>query len=79
MSTNKNEKAKTYRLASSELVNTPGLLRWAMCGYRTGDRRLMLRVITEGYPGVTRQAAIRLLSGEVEHVVTEDGAVEFTA
>ncbi len=67
----------TYRLASSGLIHTPGIVRWAMNGYRfPRDRNVMLKIIREGY-GIPTPAAKALLSGAAPFTV-EGETVIFT-
>lgn len=68
---------KTYRLASSGLVYTPGLIAWAINGYAfKEDRDGILRIICTTY-SIPLRAAEALLSETVPYTV-EDGAVIFT-
>jgi hypothetical protein len=68
---------KTYRLLSSPMVHTPGIVAWAINGYNfEADRPKMLEVITQAY-GLPLDAAEALLSGEVPHTVEND-IVTFT-
>ncbi len=67
---------QTIRLLSSEMINTPGLLRWAMNGYKCKtDRKHMVRTFMDGY-GLTEKAANDLLSGRTPHRIVGD-VVEF--
>lgn len=72
---------KTIRLTSTSLMHTPGILRWAQYGYKTGfksDRKRMLDLFMEGY-GLTKECATDLLSGAMPVEVDEDsGTVTFT-
>jgi hypothetical protein len=66
-----------YRLASSGLVNTPGVLRWAINGYHfPKDRKAMARVFIEGW-GIPEAAAHALLSGKAPYTVEKNGVVVF--
>ena len=63
------------RLTSNALCNTPGVLRWAMHGYKfKRDRKAMVAVFTEGY-GLTEQCARDLLSGKTPHIIDVDAVV----
>lgn len=67
-----------YRLLSTGLVHTPGIIAWAKNGYHfPRDRAAMLRVICEGYK-VPRAAAKALLSGSAPYTVDLAGTVHFT-
>lgn len=67
-------------LQSSPAVNTPGLLRWAMNGYRfKRDRKNLRRVFVTGY-GLPDPVVHRLLSGELPHqIVGEEVHFEYDA
>jgi len=76
---------KTYALGSNEMVNTPGLLRWAMNGYHfASDRPSLLNVFTSGWSqeenpnNPPKEMFDRLLKGEIPFTV-ENNAVIFTA
>jgi hypothetical protein len=63
------------RLTSCSMVNTAGLLRWAMNGYKfKKDRKSLRRVFAEGY-GLTDDVAHRLLLGEIPHTIEGDEVV----
>jgi hypothetical protein len=72
---------KTYRLGSSGFIYAPGVVRFAIHGYRIScdrrDRTVALRLIAEGW-GVPKAAAVAMLSGKAEHTVEGDTVV-FTA
>jgi hypothetical protein len=68
-------KTKTFTLASGPMVHTPGLIRWAMAGYRTGAADTMIEIITSGWPMLTEEHARGLLSGDVPHDVIDDTVV----
>jgi hypothetical protein len=58
------------------MVHTPGVIAWAVNGYRFHkDRGNMLNVLTESY-NLTVECADALLSGKVEYKVVGD-VVEF--
>lgn len=70
---------KTYRLASTEMISAPGMIRWAINGYAfKRDRAIMAKIITEGWPGLTKEATKALLSKSVPFTVEEETVV-FTA
>lgn len=52
-----------YTLSSNELVNTPGLARWAQNGARfERDRPKMIKVFVDGY-GLPKAAAEKIVDG----------------
>lgn len=56
-------------LPSVPMVNTPGLLAWAINGYKfKKDRKAMVRVFVDGY-GLTVKCVNDLLSGKIPHTV----------
>jgi hypothetical protein len=67
---------KTYRLGSSEMVYAPGIIRWAICGFKS-DRQAMIEIVLS-WKGVSEAAAIALLSQRVPFTV-EGETVVFTA
>lgn len=72
-------KPKTYRLTSTPMFHTPGVLAWAINGYKfKKDRKQLLNVFVTGYPGPSAQVYDRLLKGEIKYTVEGD-AVIFTA
>jgi hypothetical protein len=79
------EKPRTYRLASSSMICTPGLLLWAINGYKfKRDRKSLLLTFVSGYQGQgapTPDVFDRLLKGEIPYSVEESdhgGTVVFT-
>lgn len=59
----------TYRLGSSGLANSHGLVRWAINGYHfPKDRKQMVRVIAESWH-IPAEAATALLSEAVPFTV----------
>ena len=59
-------------LPSVPMVHTPGLLKWAINGYKSPkDRKAMIAVFVDGY-SLTKQCAIDLLSEKIPHTVEED-------
>jgi hypothetical protein len=70
---------KSYRLLSSEFVGAPGVIAWAKNGYAfPKDRPQLLNVVVSTW-SVPEAAAEKLLLGEVDYTVDEDGAVVFEA
>lgn len=59
-------------LESGPMVNTPGLLRWAMNGYHfPRDRKVLRRVFVDGF-GLPDNIVHRLLLGTLAHTVEGD-------
>lgn len=59
-------------LPSASMVHTPGLLAWAINGYKfPKDRKAMVRVFVDGY-GLTAQCVNDLLSEKVPYTVEGD-------
>lgn len=68
----------TYRLGSSAMIHTPGILAWAINGYHfDADRPQLLKVLSEGFPTVPQDAFDSLLRGATPYRV-EDETVIFT-
>lgn len=64
---------KVYRLGSSWMFNAPGVLRWAIEGYKIPDQQDgMVKIFENGY-GLPAEVARGLLSGQIPHRV--DGEV----
>lgn len=67
-----------YRLGSSSLVHTPGLIAWAINGYHfEEDHPQLLDVIAASYPGVPREALEQVLLRKIDYRV-EGETVLFT-
>ena len=59
-------------LPSSEWIHTPGVLAWAINGYKfPKDRKAMIAVFVKGY-NLTKQCVIDLLSEKVPYTVEGD-------
>ncbi len=70
--------AQTYRLNSNGLIFAPGMVAWAMNGYRfKRDRSNMVKVIADGW-NIPKEAVEALLSGQVPHTIEKETVV-FTA
>jgi hypothetical protein len=69
----------TYRLGSSPMIHTPGMVRWAINGYHfKKDRAYLANVFVAGW-GLPKKAVDALLSGKVPYTVNdENGTVTFT-
>ena len=66
----------TYRLHSSPMQHTPGVIAWAINGYAfPKDRSMLIKVIKAGFAGVPTFAIQQLLSGAVGHTVEGDVVV----
>ncbi|MDE3240891.1 MAG: hypothetical protein KGN33_18190 [Paracoccaceae bacterium] len=66
----------TYRLGSSPLVHTPGVIAWAISGYHfKRDRPQLAKVIEGTFPSVPAAALHRLLSKEVPYTVDGETVV----
>lgn len=63
------------RLLSTNGVNSPGLVRWAIAGYLSGRRSLMVNLLASTY-GLSEPSALGLASGKTSYEVV-DGHVEF--
>lgn len=67
-----------YRLGSSSLVHTPGLVAWAINGYYfADDRPKLLNSMCLSFPTVPHTAIEQLLSKSVPYTV-EDETVVFS-
>lgn len=67
-----------YRLGSSALVHTPGLIAWAIKGYHfEEDRTQLLDLMAATYPGVPRGALEQVLVCKIDYRV-EGETVIFT-
>lgn len=66
----------TYRLHSSPMQHTPGVIAWAINGYAfPKDRSMLIKVVKTGFAGVPAFAIQQLLSGAVSHTVEGDVVV----
>lgn len=64
---------KTYRLGSNDLVHAPGVVEWAIAGYRwKKDRPLVIRAVKDTW-SLPEEAVKALLSRKIPY------AVEYTA
>ncbi|AUH66979.1 hypothetical protein [Paracoccus zhejiangensis] len=65
-----------YRLGSSSLVHTPGLIAWGVNGYYfEEDRPQLLDVIAATYPGVPREALEQVLLRQIDYRVEGETVV----
>jgi hypothetical protein len=68
-----------FRLQSTSMFHTPGMLIWAINGYKfKKDRPALLKMWVEGYPGPAKEAYEALLEGKLPWAVDDAAAVIFT-
>lgn len=68
----------TYRLGSSSMVHTPGVIAWAINGYAfEDDRPQLLKTVCATFATVPKAAVHQLLSKEIPFTV-EGETVVFT-
>lgn len=68
---------KQYKLASSPMIHTPGVMKYLECGYRTSrgkERRSFLNALSGGW-NLRREIAIKLLTGKIAYEVKGDDVV----
>jgi len=69
------KKRRTVALTSTKMVSAPGMLRWAMNGYRfQRDRHTLIKVM-QAWPGLTRQEWHGILSGTIPHRIEGDKVI----
>lgn len=69
---------QTYRLASSKMINAPGVIAWAINGAAfKQDRETMVRIVSKGW-GLPEDATRKLLTEQVPHTIDGETVV-FTA
>jgi len=69
------KKPRTVALTSTTMVHAPGILRWAMNGYRfKRDRNKMIKVI-QCWTGLTRKEWHGVLSGTIPHTIEGDRVI----
>jgi len=70
------DKTKTeVRLTSTPWINTPGVLRWTINGYKFKKNRKAMRwILTKGY-NLTDEVADGLLSGKIPHRIEGEDVV----
>jgi hypothetical protein len=70
--------AVEFRLQSTSMFHTPGMLLWAINGYKFAkDRPYLLKMWVEGYPGPAQAAYDALLRGQLPWSVDDENAVIF--
>ena len=68
----------TYRLGSSPMCHTPGIIAWAQNGYAfEDDRPQLLNIVCGMFPDIPPDHIDRLLTKQVPHTVDGE-TVEFT-
>ena len=66
----------TYRLGSSPIAHTPGLIAWAINGYAfEDDRDQMRKVITDTFSTVPAEAIEQLLAESVPYTIDGETVV----
>jgi hypothetical protein len=71
--------AKQWAMLSTPMMSAPGILRWAINGYRfKRDRKKLMNVI-KCWEGPSDEIYHRLLMGEIEWTTDENNSVIFTA
>lgn len=66
----------TYRLQSSSMVHTPGIIAWAINGYAfQSDRQTILNTISQTYSAVPITALEQLLSKAIPYTVEDETIV----
>lgn len=64
-----------YRLGSNPLFYAPGIIAWAINGYAfKRDRKVMLRIVTEGW-NIPKDVAVKLLSKKIDYTVDGETVV----
>lgn len=66
---------RTFRLASAEMVNAPGLMRWAVNGYAFKRDRKVIMEVMKSWPGPTDEEWDLVLSSKVPYEVDGDVVV----
>lgn len=66
---------KTFRLGSNQMVSAPGIIRWAINGYKfKRDRKKMVNVM-KSWDGLTDAQWAKVLTGEIPHTIEGDVVV----
>jgi hypothetical protein len=65
---------KTYTLASTPMIHTPGMLRFARHVYET-QPHVAKRILKAGYAGLPIRVIVGLLSGTITYHVEADTVV----
>jgi hypothetical protein len=69
------KKPRTVALTSTEMVSAPGMLRWAMNGYRLKSQRKVMIKVMQAWPGLTRKEWHGVLSGTIPHTIEGDRVI----
>lgn len=68
--------ARTYRLGSNDMVHAPGVLKWAITGYKTKkDRKKMIDVMRSWPTEISHEEWHMILTGQIPHKVENDAVV----
>lgn len=67
----------TYKLAGHKLMSPARMVRYAIHGYKTGDKEVMLDLLVSGW-NLPKKTAEALLSGKISWIEDKDGTVEFS-
>ena len=59
----------TYRLLSTPMVNTPGIVAWAINAYRFPRDRKVIREVMASYPGLPEDVIEGLLDKSIPYTV----------
>lgn len=66
----------TYRLGSSPLIHTPGVIAWAINGFHfEADRAVLREIVTGMFPQVPAEAIEQLLTKAVPYTVEAETVV----
>ena len=70
---------KNVKLTSTEMVHTPGILRWMQCRYQTEPFKTNITALFAQTYGLSRPVASGVLSGRIPVTIDEDaGTVTFS-
>lgn len=62
----------SYSLLSSPMVHAPGLVRWCIAAYQTGDSKIAITVMKACWAGIDHEHLRLLLSGQVQFTEVTD-------
>lgn len=66
---------KTYRLKSTSLVHTPGIIAWAVNGAKfKKDRARIIELVSTSY-SIPRPIVTKLLDEEIKYVVDNETVI----
>jgi hypothetical protein len=68
---------KEYRLTSTQMVHAPGIVRWAIHGYQTGDEKdkLAMVKVLASWKSVPTGLIFDLLEGKTTFTVEDDTVI----